>query len=820
MSTLVLFLSLLVIVIGGYARSAQLELRRLSGLYAQLQARIVKLETSRTSPAAEVPGADLAPPANESVSAEAMAESPPSAADTLGIQPFAKSAEVQASPIEPEPPMSSGYTPETFALPPIADKLWTVLKQNSFAAVGVALVLLGCSFLFPMLALHGLFPPVLRLALAALLGAGLFATGLRLSKRKPDYAHVLEGGGAGVLYLTTYAAMAFYELISAWPAFVIVAVFSAAVVGLSVRQAAKPLAFLGFAGAYLAPILTVRGTVHLDVVLAYGLLVSGASLYVGLHQRWIEMSIQSFIWSLLLAFGAYIGDATALPLWMQHTFLAAYFVLFTSYPPLYMNGGKSSRADAYSLQTMTGLLTPIVLGLEYWIGGKTGLTIAASLTVLVHIGLYFVPWRAATGFYAVHATLAILSAMGAIFAPDLTSSLTALLAGAVAVCIYLSLPGRLRWLGGAPGLVALGVGLSPLDAPSALVATAVVVVVGYIAVMRRNAADAWVIHMLSAVLSLVSGYALFRHESGGSILAFTLPGVLALTTGLGWWYRRAGNASAFVCHSVATVAVMLLSLLIPPVGIAAETAQVAGVIGTCALAGVLVHVYATLLGTNSRLFFVITVPVVLGVLAHQHALMADSIANHFALAGWVVLCITAVLHAPPLRSWIPNTPDYGMARKCASQFVLPWAFAIQWLHSVVFNAYPSPIALQALWMVSSAVIIARTVTRPFARAVVAGSTALLFAYFLALADVRAAITLAWAVTALAALVVGSRVNDRALWIVGAAISALVVAKLILLDLSAASSLWRVLSSIGSGLLFVLAGYLAPAPARCGEAAQR
>ncbi|WP_188130939.1 DUF2339 domain-containing protein [Paraburkholderia panacisoli] len=463
MFTLVLLLLLL--GIGGYALSLQSELRRLSGLFAQLQARVAKLEASPTTSATEAPGAGLLPPANASASAEPVAVSPPAAAGMPEIQSVSKNAEVQATSTGLEPAMSPKYTPEPVALPPIADKLWTVLKQNSFAAVGVALVLLGCSFLFPMLVLHGLFPPALRLALAALLGVGLMTAGLRLSNRKPDYAHVLQGGGAGVLYLTTYAAMAFYELIAAWSAFAIFAVFSAVVVALSLRQAAKPLAFLGFAGAYLAPVLTVRGTVHLDVVLVFGLLVHSVSLYVGLRQRWIEMGLQAFIWSLLLGFGVYTGHAQALPLWMQHTFLAAYFALFASYSLLYVNGGESTRADAFSLQMMTGLLTPVVLGLEYWIGGKTGLTVAASLAALVHFGLYFVLWKDAPGFYAVHAALAILSAMVAILAPGLGSALTPLLAGAVAVCAYLSLPGRLRWLGTVPGAAALGIGLSPLDAP-------------------------------------------------------------------------------------------------------------------------------------------------------------------------------------------------------------------------------------------------------------------------------------------------------------------------------------------------------------------
>ncbi len=813
MFTLVLFLLLL--GVGSYALSLRSEFRRLSGLLAQLQARVAKLEASRTPSATETLGADVALPAKASGNAEPLAASPLGATHTPEIQSVAKNGEARANAARPEPALSPMQTLEPFALPPIAGKLWTVLKQNSFAAVGVALVLLGCSFLFPMLALHGLFPPALRLALAASLGGGLLTAGLRLSNRKADYAHVLQGGGVGVLYLTTYAAMAFYELIGAWPAFAIFAMFSAVVVALSLRQAAKPLAFLGFAGAYLAPVLTVRGTVHLDVVLAYGLLVNGASLYVGLRQRWIEMSLQAFIWSLLLGFGVYTGHTQALPLWMQHAFLAAYFALFACHPLLYVNWGESTRTDTFSLQTMTGLLTPVVLGLEYWLGGKAGLTVAASLAAVIHFGLYFVPWTDAPGFYAVHIALAILSAMAAILAPGLSSALTACLAGAVAVCAYLSLPGRLRLLSAVPGAAALSIGLSPLHAPAAWAATALALVMGYVAVMRRNAADAWVIHMLSAVLSLVSGYALFRDEPGGSMFAYTLPGTLALATGLGWGYRRAGNFSALVCHSAATAAVMILSLLVPTVGVTAEIVQAAGVIATCALAGVLVHVYATELGAHSRLVFVVMVPVILGALAHQHVPMADSFTNQSALAGWVVLAIAAALNASPLQPWIPDAPALWRVRNIVTRFVLPLAFAIQWVRSVIFQAYPGWTALQALWMTCALVLVARAAARPFVGAAIAGGIALMLAYLLALVDLRAAITLAWAVTALAALVVGSRASDRALWVVGATISALVVVKLILLDMSAASPIWRVLSFIGSGLLLVLAGYLAPAPARRG-----
>jgi hypothetical protein len=138
---------------------------------------------------------------------------------------------------------------------------------------------------------------------------------------------------------------------------------------------------------------------------------------------------------------------------------------------------------------------------------------------------------------------------------------------------------------------------------------------------------------------------------------------------------------------------------------------------------------------------------------------------------------------------------------------------VQWVCAVGLDMYPASTELQTLWMTSAIVLLAGTSPRAVVRAASAIGIMLLLAYLLALAELRAAITLAWAVVALTALVAGSRVNDRILWIAGAGVSTLVVTKLIGLDMHTASPIWRVLSFIGSGLLFVLAGYLAPAPVK-------
>jgi uncharacterized membrane protein len=58
---------------------------------------------------------------------------------------------------------------------------------------------------------------------------------------------------------------------------------------------------------------------------------------------------------------------------------------------------------------------------------------------------------------------------------------------------------------------------------------------------------------------------------------------------------------------------------------------------------------------------------------------------------------------------------------------------------------------------------------------------------------------------------GTRLARRPLWLVGAALLALTVIKLLVLDLSAADTLARIISFIVVGLLMLLIGYVSPIP---------
>jgi uncharacterized membrane protein len=74
-------------------------------------------------------------------------------------------------------------------------------------------------------------------------------------------------------------------------------------------------------------------------------------------------------------------------------------------------------------------------------------------------------------------------------------------------------------------------------------------------------------------------------------------------------------------------------------------------------------------------------------------------------------------------------------------------------------------------------------------------------------------SIVWTLTALAAMWIASRQMKRGLWIAGAALLAVVAAKLILIDLSKVGSLARIVSFIGVGILMLIVGYVAPIPSK-------
>jgi uncharacterized membrane protein len=82
--------------------------------------------------------------------------------------------------------------------------------------------------------------------------------------------------------------------------------------------------------------------------------------------------------------------------------------------------------------------------------------------------------------------------------------------------------------------------------------------------------------------------------------------------------------------------------------------------------------------------------------------------------------------------------------------------------------------------------------------------------------VQTSLTIFWTVLALTTMLAATRKNSRVVWLTGAGLLAVVIAKLFLIDLSHVGTVERIISFVGVGLLMLVIGYFSPLPPVAAE----
>jgi uncharacterized membrane protein len=82
--------------------------------------------------------------------------------------------------------------------------------------------------------------------------------------------------------------------------------------------------------------------------------------------------------------------------------------------------------------------------------------------------------------------------------------------------------------------------------------------------------------------------------------------------------------------------------------------------------------------------------------------------------------------------------------------------------------------------------------------------------------VQTSITIFWTLLALASMLFATRRAKRALWITGGVLLCVVVAKLLIVDLSRVATVGRIVSFVGVGVLMLIIGYFSPLPPAAPE----
>jgi uncharacterized membrane protein len=200
------------------------------------------------------------------------------------------SREVEERPAaQPPPPLEPARPapPPRRVVPPSAvsiDERW--IGQRGLLAVGVVALLLATGYLLKLSFERGWIPPIMRCIGGALLGGILGAIGWRLHQRYRIYGAALVGCGAGIIYLSVWAACRLYEVIPPTTGIVGLALVSVALALIAYAVDVEALGITAALGAFMAPVLLGRDEANANLLLLYLACMAAGLGLVAARRRW------------------------------------------------------------------------------------------------------------------------------------------------------------------------------------------------------------------------------------------------------------------------------------------------------------------------------------------------------------------------------------------------------------------------------------------------------------------------------------------------------------------------------------------------------
>ncbi|TKS53355.1 DUF2339 domain-containing protein [Luteimonas yindakuii] len=812
-------------------------------------------------------------------SAAPRVEAPPSPAHATA-EPGA-GEQARPAPIRDLPPPRS--TPRPPSPPDLLQRAAAAVRRwfttgNVPVKVGMLVLLAGVGALLKYASDQGwLAVPVgLRLAAVAAAAVAGLVFGWRRRESHRSFALSVQGGMIGILLLVVFAAYRQFDLLPPAVAFAASVVLIAAMGVLAVVQNARALAVFAILAGFLAPIWLSTGAGNHVALFAYYALLNGAILAIAWFRAWRELNLLGFAFT--FGIGALWGALSYAPAHYASAqfFLALFFVFYLLIPLLYARRRAPARRDivdgalvfgtplvAFSLQagllheqTMTLALCALVVAALYALLARALLR-RAGLAVLVQAYALL-----AVGF----ATLAVPLALSA----QATACVFALEGAAL---VWLGLRQQRRW----PRVSGLGLQAAAAMAflaGGALPFAAVVVpfahgrFAGGILIALAGLASAWCYRRVGSSLPAAIAYGwglawwlgIWTAELLRVAPAPVEPdALLVLAIGTGWLAAELHRR-----HPVRLLAATFFAAL--PVAAllalwqAAVHAQpfaghgvwawalfvVAGLRGlVCLRAG------DAGIARAAQFAWWLLWPLVLSLLGSWlvgHFELGDGRWSLAVVAPWLAVAALAGWRWPWIAHPLGHTFDPARA---ALRLTLCVVLLLWWLPALRGAGDPEPLPWLAvlnpldLAQLAVLVLLARWLwsddapaawTRHRLPLLAALGFLLLTAITLRGAhhwggvawDARlpssglaqAALTVVWSVLGVLGWVLGSRRGQRALWLAGALLMAVVLAKLVLVDRDHLGNLWGIASFIAYGLLCTVVGFFAPAPPRTVHATEQ
>ena len=201
---------------------------------------------------------------------------------------------------------------------------------NALVRVGILILFFGVAFLLRYVAEHSSVPVQARLSAVACGGLVLLVIGWRLRAKRSGYALALQGGGVGILYLTAFAALRLYSVLS--PAIVLaLLVFLAALSAvLAVLQNSQAFALLAVTGGFLAPLLASTDQGSHVLLFSYYAVLNASILAMAWYKAWRPLNFVGFAFTFVISTA---WGATHYQSWLfssTEPFLVLFFLFYVA----------------------------------------------------------------------------------------------------------------------------------------------------------------------------------------------------------------------------------------------------------------------------------------------------------------------------------------------------------------------------------------------------------------------------------------------------------------------------------------------------------
>ena len=206
--------------------------------------------------------------------------------------------------------------------------------------------------------------------------------------KQRTYALSVQGGGIAVLYLTTYASFALYDLLPGVLAFALLIVITAAAGALAVLQDARALAVLGIIGGFMAPVLTSSGSGNHVALFGYYAILNFAIIGIAWFKAWRELNVLGFFFT--FGIGCLWGYRAYEPAEFASTepFLVLFVAMYSLLPVLFAHRAAPKLRGFVDGTLMFG--TPVIgFALQSQLVANTqyGLALSAVALAAWYIGL-------------------------------------------------------------------------------------------------------------------------------------------------------------------------------------------------------------------------------------------------------------------------------------------------------------------------------------------------------------------------------------------------------------------------------------------------